>query len=818
MRRYVCAVSLLLSFLPGLEVAGQSKHALLIGINNYQPEGTTGQHPIGCAYGSCELGSFENLKGSVNDAQSMADLLTSPKFGFPAGQVVLLTNPAPARSRAGVTILPAQQTTREGILAAMQKYLVDVPQRGDTVVFYFSGHGSLRLNSKGSGISVLTADGKYQHAESTLVPSDAYKGGYDVRYGELTRIFNSASDKGIHLTAILDSSYGGGISQGVGSNSKKHNLAFDPRDIAEPPDKLWNGELRPAPTQRTDNPALVFCGTQQDQAGMEMEISDKVPEPHGAFTAALVEVLQTLPSTTTASEISQMVKEVLEGNGVEDQDPYLDATRNRIQQPLFGGQARDSGKLLTAALKVDDDDGVLLDIGQVAGIGVGSEFTSIGQVGSSEKTVLRITDTESLTLSAAVVVSPSKATVAPGDLFELTKWVQPDSDPLLVWLSPPTLSEDQILAAAKQIKSSGAVSVSDPAEEFWTDILSWDGTSWTLQSAPHSGTKDSVTVGFDKKPIPSIRLGANLTADSLKQFLHPDSRLWVNLPPSKELATKLNLQGGVSAVKETETFASASYILTGVLTEDGPAYAWYHKTEFADGPMSNRTKDHSPGCSTNSQYPVRSDWIALDDVSEADSVGKSLDEYATRLGKVHGWFNLANGVAGASTANYYNLAIVNAVDQTPISSDQLLHRGDRLRMALTAPATVRERRWVYILDIDCRGNGSLIYPTNSSDNRFPGEDEEERFFVLPSSPELRVGPPYGVDSFILLSTAQPLPDPYVLNFEGVAASGTRGTESPLQNLLTNTSLGGKRNISGPIPTDWGISVFPIRSSAEEVTK
>src|SRR5579863_10196100 len=145
----------LLCVLSGTLALSQSRHALLIGINTYQPAGTTAQHPAGCVYGRCELGSFENLDGSVNDAEAMADLLTSPKFGFPANQVALLTNPAPTLSRNGVVVLPASQTNHDGILAAMQKYIVEEPKPGDTVVFYDASHGSLRVNSKGTKLTVL---------------------------------------------------------------------------------------------------------------------------------------------------------------------------------------------------------------------------------------------------------------------------------------------------------------------------------------------------------------------------------------------------------------------------------------------------------------------------------------------------------------------------------------------------------------------------------------------------------------------------------------------------------------------------------------
>jgi len=67
-----------------------------------------------------------------------------------------------------------------------------------------------------------------------------------------------------------------------------------------------------------------------------------------------------------------------------------------------------------------------------------------------------------------------------------------------------------------------------------------------------------------------------------------------------------------------------------------------------------------------------------------------------------------------------------------------------------------------------------------------------------------------VDTLILLSTAQPLADPYVLNFEGVASRGTRGRESPLEKLLSETSSG-TRGVSGEVPTNWGIGLTAIRS-------
>ncbi len=799
MKAYRAVLCVLVCVLAAQLAVAQTQRALLIGINTYQPAGTTADHPAGCIYGRCGLGAFENLDGSVNDAEAMADLLTSPKFGFPATNVVLLTDPAPPHPSPGVVILPADQTTHSGILAAMQKYLVDVPRKGDTVVFYDASHGSLRVNSKGNKLTVFV-NGQYVHADTTLVPSDAYKGGFDVRDREMTHIFNAALDKGVHLTVIFDSCHSGGVSRGIGPVYRERELAFDPRDIDQAPDTLPSGQPVPPPTERAGNPALVFSAAQQDQTAKEMPPSSTTgSEPHGAFTAALLQALQALPADTPASIVYERVKAVLEGSNVPDQEPDLDATAARRQQPLFGGAAAKSGKIRAAALGTGDDGSVSLDIGRASGLGVGTEFTATTPNSAGQNVLLRIASLDGLARSSAQVVSPAGAKVAPGDLFELTKWIPADSPPLLVWLWPSNLSQDQVLAAAAQVQASGAALVADPAEQQWTHVLSWDGTNWTLQKAGAAAP---------------VSLGAPLTADAIKQNLPPGAKLWVNLPPSQELAAKLKPSGSASAVQAADNLSVAHYALTGVLTADGPAYAWYHKSELAAGPPSPNAPPHSPGCSATSQYPVRTDWVPVTSAT-IDAAGAKLNNYASLLAKVHGWLQLANSPADASIDEFYSLALIPSSATTPLPLNQTTHQGDLLKMALAATDRVTDRRWVYVLDIDCHGRGTVLYPRDYSENQFPNDADHGLQFLLPGAPVLRIGPPYGVDTLILLSTAQPLADPYVLNFEGVASRGTRGVASPLERLLNQTS-GGTRGFSGEVPTNWGIGLITVHSAPNSV--
>ncbi len=183
---------------------------------------------------------------------------------------------------------------------------------------------------------------------------------------------------------------------------------------------------------------------------------------------------------------------------------------------------------------------------------------------------------------------------------------------------------------------------------------------------------------------------------------------------------------------------------------------------------------------------------------------------------MHGWLQLANSPADASTADFFSLALIPATGTAPLPTNQPAHQGDQLKMTLQSTDRIIDRRWVYVLDIDCHGQGTVLYPHNYAENQFPNDADNGRQIILPGAPTLRIGPPYGVDTLILLSTAQPLPDPYALNFEGVATRGARGVASPLENLLNQTS-GGTRGFSGEVPTNWGIGLTTVHSVPKDTT-
>jgi hypothetical protein len=113
-----------------------------------------------------------------------------------------------------------------------------------------------------------------------------------------------------------------------------------------------------------------------------------------------------------------------------------------------------------------------------------------------------------------------------------------------------------------------------------------------------------------------------------------------------------------------------------------------------------------------------------------------------------------------------------------------------------------------VFTISCNGQGTLLFPITGGENRFPNEDgKPDEIPLTLGRYKLGIQAPFGLDTYVLLTTADQLPDPGVLNFEGAA---TRGGGSALEDLLRSTSSG-TRAASVPITADWGVQYLQVRS-------
>ncbi len=119
----------------------------------------------------------------------------------------------------------------------------------------------------------------------------------------------------------------------------------------------------------------------------------------------------------------------------------------------------------------------------------------------------------------------------------------------------------------------------------------------------------------------------------------------------------------------------------------------------------------------------------------------------------------------------YHLALQRESDHAAAEDKAKSYRGDGYQMMLQARGDTRaSSRWVYVLAIDCQGNGQLMFPAQGGGNRYPQEGGRLEQIALPGA-RFRITPPFGTDTYVMLSTSTQLSNPDVLNFEGVVRYG-----------------------------------------------
>lgn len=184
-----------------LAQASGRKLALLVGINQYS-------HP-----------RINDLSGCLNDVRLQYELLVH-RYKFDPQDIVIV-------SEASLN-LPAKELiappTRQAIIDAFQNHLIAQAQRGDAVVFHYSGHGtyvrdpypiSYDTEAEYLGLSNFenfkAADGKYYNG--AIVPADVLDG---TAQGEANVIMGTTifllcnALKTDNVTLIFDSCHSGG--------------------------------------------------------------------------------------------------------------------------------------------------------------------------------------------------------------------------------------------------------------------------------------------------------------------------------------------------------------------------------------------------------------------------------------------------------------------------------------------------------------------------------------------------------------------------------------------------------------------------------
>ncbi len=748
------------------------RRALLIGINVYLPDATSGQLATDSRAGTAGVSGrgWFNLDGAVNDVKEIQEILVA-RYGFERKNIRTLTDAA---------------ATREGILRAFREHLIRDAKKGDVCVFFYSGHGSQLESSMR-----LERDRK----DETIVPVDANRGAPDIRDKDLSRLFNDLLDKSAVLTVFLDSCHSGSLSRGLGTAGKVRYLAPAPQGAAAP---AAVEDPRGAPSDRG---ALIFSASQDRQKAQETVDGQGVP--HGAFTVALAKALRTMPTDEPAEYVFRRVRAIVQAEGLL-QEPTQEGTPARLSGPLFGAAAGQDAPFRVAVQEVRNGDKCILDGGRAAGLCVGAELRTVEGATKVGKPVrVRVVSTPELDRSNAQIVEGAAADLAPGDLLELERWSGCDEPFLRMWMPPATLPQAALLQLARDLEplrtTPGERWIDDPSEEPPTHVLTWNGSDWQLVDSRHGSAQS-----MGKSPQPAAIL------EQLRKSPADTTRFFLYLPPASELAPRFGFapRDAKNPVELAATPSGAHYWLVGRRLGKALEYAWLL-------PNVSRV-----AAETSYPLPARSDWCALGNApAAADTTVMHLQSLALRIGKIRMWLQLEPPPDEGRFP--YRLAFVNPTTGK-IASRPTVYVGETFRLALVGgqgrPRYGVRKRYAYVFAIDSHGEMKPVFPIwNNEGNYLPATDtpgaKPDSLIVLGQS-AIVVSEPYGIDAYFLLTTATPLPDLNVLRSRPVRTRGApdRGEpQDPLSKLLAGVSSG-TRGMKTPTPVDWSLQRLLVRSA------
>lgn len=254
-----------------------------------------------------------DLKGPANDVRLMAETLQGRGLD-PAAMTILSSDLAglPEGAAKG-------QPTREGILAAMAAVSV-AAQPGDTVLFYFSGHGAQAPDASGD------EGGGY---DEILLPADAagWKGAVGgvenaLIDDELQTWAQGLMDRGVQLVGLIDACHSATGFRAVGGQGVARVLAPEALGIPE------GAASAPATAALELHGEYVFLySSQSDERSFEYPLADS-GEWHGEFTLRLAQVLTTAPNASWSQVLATAAEAMVQGPArqvPEGEGPLLDA-------------------------------------------------------------------------------------------------------------------------------------------------------------------------------------------------------------------------------------------------------------------------------------------------------------------------------------------------------------------------------------------------------------------------------------------------------------------------------------------------------------
>ncbi|MGA0542107.1 caspase family protein [Neotabrizicola sp. VNH66] len=239
-----------------------------------------------------------NLQGPGNDVRLMAETLEAR--GVAPSAMTVLTSDAAALPQGVTTAAP----TRDGIMAALEATAAKA-QPGDTVVFYFSGHGSQAPDMSGD------EGGGY---DEIFLPSDAknWKGEIGmvenaILDDELQVWAQSLLSRGVKLVGMIDACHsdtGFRSTEGQGvARALDEGLLGIPEGTPSAP--------ATAPLELTGDFVFLYS-SQSDERSFEYPLGD-TGLWHGEFTLRLAQTLTTAPEASWQQVLAATADAMVQG-------------------------------------------------------------------------------------------------------------------------------------------------------------------------------------------------------------------------------------------------------------------------------------------------------------------------------------------------------------------------------------------------------------------------------------------------------------------------------------------------------------------------
>jgi Caspase domain len=663
-----------------------------------------------------------------------------------------------------IVTLKNQQATRDAIVQAIEEHLIAPAAKGDVVFFYYAGHGSQVENSLSSELDKL---------DESIVPADSKLGAPDIRDKDLAVLFNRILDHDARLTVIFDSCHSGSVTRGFPGDSEVRSVTPDTRDVRDATEP-------PAPESRG---ALVLSASKDFGRSFEAVADDG--RYHGVFSWALLRAMREGVRHEAAVDTFLRVQAMMRAD-TPYQDPVIGGSTTVQATPLLSGGGVAPSKVTVAVEQVMPDGTVVLQGGWAHGLTKGSVLRPRG--GDASAPEIRITAMLGLGRSEGRLVASGRRAspkiLPSGTLLDVVTWAATPGRPLRVWMARSSRPEEA-LVFARQVRDAARASrirwIEDPTVETPTHTVRWRGGGWEVV-------------------IPG-QANQRITSSSFVRQLPPKASLFVQLPASPAIAREMRIGPGTDcdSVEPQREPRGADYILVGRLAGSSVEYAWVRPELLEEDALST-------------PLPARTDWQPSGPAADtADLLRRSV----LRLHMIHAWLHLKSPRDAASP---YRLALIDPESNAEVRDT--LQGGTRYAMHLrpvASPPTRIEQRYYYVFGIDSFGKSILLFPLRGSvENRFPIESERER-----PARDIDVGgvisrPPYGRDTYFLISSDEPLPNPRILESSGVRTRGPRGGTA-LEELLSRT--GGTSRSPDPLGLSpiWSIDYLRMRSvpSAEE---